>query len=222
MSKDVKRMSLEQAESFTSDQVTSAIKSYGKNRAYGPDSLSIFHLKNLGPLVTERLTALYYDYLKSCRLPSIWKNSLVIPIPKLGKDSSHTDAYRWFRGIKSSTRIVRTGVPQGSKWSPSLFNDYITDMPRPTPQVKRVCYADDITVWASGPKIPQSMINSYLREGGIYLKENSLLISASKSTVTLFTPDTHQFQTQPNITLDTGSHYGSIIILPQTLQLCDR
>ena len=77
-------------------------------------------------------------------------------------------------------------------------------MPRPTPPVKRVCYADDITVWASGPKIPQleSMINKYLRDVSIYLKDNSLLISAPKSTVTLFTPDKHQFQTHPNITLE--------------------
>ena len=79
-----------------------------------------------------------------------------------------------FRGIKSSTRIVRTGVPRGSKLSPSLFNYYITDMPRPTPPVKRVCYVDNITVWASGPKIPllESMINSYLRDVGVCLKEN--------------------------------------------------
>ena len=101
-------------------------------------------------------------------------------------------------------RIVRTGVPQGSKLSPSLFNYYIVDMHRPTPPVKRVCYADDIAVWASGPKIPQleSMINSYLRDVGIYLKENSLLVSAPKSTITLFTPDKHQFQTHPDITLE--------------------
>ena len=53
VSKDVKRMSLEEAELFTSDQVSSAIKSCRSSRAYGPDSLSIFHLKNLGPLATE-------------------------------------------------------------------------------------------------------------------------------------------------------------------------
>ena len=82
-----------------------------------------------------------------------------------------------FKGINSSTRIVRTGVPQGSKLLPSLFNYYIADMPRPTPPDKRVCYADDITVWASGPEIPllESMINSYLRDVDIYLKEKLVL-----------------------------------------------
>ena len=77
-------------------------------------------------------------------------------------------------------------------------------MPRPTPPVKRVCYAADITVMATGPKIPhlESMINSYLRDVCIYLKDNSLLISAPKSTVTLFTPDIHQVQMHPVITLE--------------------
>ena len=46
------------------------------------------------------------------------------------------------------------------------------------------------------------MINSYLREESIYLKDNSLLISAPKSTVTLFTPDRNQFQMHPDITLE--------------------
>ena len=46
------------------------------------------------------------------------------------------------------------------------------------------------------------MLNSYLRDVSIYLKDNSLLISALKSTVTLFTPDKHQFQMHPFISLE--------------------
>ena len=59
-----------------------------------------------------------------------------------------------FRGVKSTSRKVNTGIPQGSKPSPSLFSFYIGDMPIPTDPVKRVCYADDLTVWASGVNIP--------------------------------------------------------------------
>ena len=91
------------------------------------------------------------------------------------------------------SRKVNTGVPQGSKLSQSLFSFYIADMPRPTEPVKRVCYADDLTVWATGVKIPnlEDIVDSYLEEIIAYLKDNFLLISAPKSTVTLFSPDPH-------------------------------
>ena len=101
-------------------------------------------------------------------------------------------------------RKVNTGVPQGSKLSSSLFRFYIADMPRPTEPVKRVCYADDLTVWATGVKIPDLAysINSYLEEITAYLKDNSLLISAQKSSVTLFSPDPHQAKTHPKIFIE--------------------
>ena len=85
-------------------------------------------------------------------------------------------------------------------------------MPRPTEPVKRVCYADDLTVWATGVKIPdledsinsylEDSINSYLEEITAYLKDNSLLISAPKSSVTLFSPDPHQAKTHPRILIE--------------------
>ena len=70
------------------------------------------------------------------------------------------------RGVKSKTRIIHTGVPQGSKLSPTLFGFYIADMPRPTESVKRMCYADDITVWASGVELSEleHKVNNYLTE----------------------------------------------------------
>ena len=112
MLKDVKRMSLEKAGSFTSDQVTSAIKSCRSSRAYGPDTLSIFHLKNLGPLATEHLTALYNNSLKSCRLPSIWKTSLVIPIAKPGKDSSQDTSYRPISLLCPAAKVLEALILQ--------------------------------------------------------------------------------------------------------------
>ena len=107
------------------------------------------------------------------------------------------------RGVKSSARIVHAGVPQGSKLSPSLFSFYLAGMPKPTDPVKRVCYADDITVWASGVQIPvlEQQINSYLEEMSTFLKDNSLLISAPKSTVTLFKPDPFQARNHPKIAI---------------------
>ena len=71
-------------------------------------------------------------------------------------------------------------------------------MPRPTEPFKRVCYADDLTVWATGVKIPdlEDSITSYLDGIIAYLKDNSL------STVTLFSPDPHQAKTHPRILIE--------------------
>ena len=101
------------------------------------------------------------------------------------------------RGVESKARIIHTGVPQGSKLSPTLFSFYIADMPRPTEPVKRICYADDITVWASGVEISEleHKVNTYLMKMYRFLWENSLLISEPKSSVTLFTPDPAQANT---------------------------
>ena len=77
-------------------------------------------------------------------------------------------------------------------------------MPRSTEPVKRVCYADDLTVWATGVKIPEleDSINSHLEEITAYLKDNSLLISAPKSTVTLFSANPHQAKSHPRILIE--------------------
>ena len=108
-----------------------------------------------------------------------------------------------FRGVKSTSRKVNTGVPQVSKLSSSLFSFYIADMPRATGPVKRVCHADDLTLWASGVKIPDLEVNlNYLEEITAYMKDKSLLISAPKSSVMLLTPDTHQAKTHPSIFIE--------------------
>ena len=104
------------------------------------------------------------------------------------------------------SRKVNTGIPLGSKLSPSLFSFYIADMPIPTYPVKWVCYADDLTMWASGVNIPdlEVSINIYLEEVTAYLKDNSLLISTPKSSVTFLTPNTHEAKIHPSIFIENS------------------
>ena len=108
------------------------------------------------------------------------------------------------RGVMSKARIVHAGVPQGSKFSPLLFSFYLADMSPPTEPVKRICYADDITVWALGVKHPEleHKVNIYLTEMSRFVQVNSLLIWAPKSSGTLFTPDPSQANNHPKIKLD--------------------
>ena len=102
--------------------------------------------------------------------------------------------------------VVNVMLSLMSVMSPSLFSLYIADMPILTDPINRVCYADDLTVWASGVNIPdlEVSINNYLEEITAYLKDNSLLISAPKSSVTLLTPDTHQAKIHPNIFIENS------------------
>ena len=81
-SREIKRKSLTSAVTFTTDQVTKGISSCSNTRALEPDKLSVFHLKHLGSRGIEYLTAIFNDTVTSCRIPSIWKSSIVIPIPK--------------------------------------------------------------------------------------------------------------------------------------------
>ena len=77
-------------------------------------------------------------------------------------------------------------------------------MPRTKEPVKRICYADDKTVEASGVQIPEldHKANTYLTEMSRFLRVNSLLISAPRLSVTLFTPDPAQANTHPKIKIN--------------------
>ena len=54
-------------------------------------------------------------------------------------------SYNSFRNHKSIQRQVKTGVPQGSVLSHTLFNIHTADIPTPTAPVQVILYADDIT-----------------------------------------------------------------------------
>ena len=94
VSRETKRKSLEMAQTFTTDLERTAIKSCRNSKVFGPDKLSIFHLKHLGARAIEYITALFNLSVTACQIPAIWKSSLIIPILKPGKDTSIGTSYR--------------------------------------------------------------------------------------------------------------------------------
>ena len=66
--------------------VMKEIKSCRNSKAFGPDNLSIFQLKHLGPRAIE--------YITTCQIPAIWKSSLIIPITKPNNDTFQGTSYQ--------------------------------------------------------------------------------------------------------------------------------
>ena len=106
-----------------------------------------------------------------------------------------------FRNQTSKHRNIRAGVPQGAVTSPILFNFYLRNLPKPPDNIQVVQYADDISIYATG-KLIQSLanaINEYIPKVLEFLEERELQVSPTKSTVTLFTPDTKEYKEKPEI-----------------------
>ena len=101
VSREIKRKSLPSAVTFTTDQVTKGISSCSNTRAFGPDKLSILDPEELNTSLHSSTTL-----VTSCRIPSIWKSSIVIPIPKPGKDSSPSSSYRPISLICPAVKVM--------------------------------------------------------------------------------------------------------------------
>ena len=93
---------------FPADIVTRAIKSCRNSKAFGPDKLRIFYLKNLGPRAIEYITALFNLSVTNCQIPAIWKSSLIIPIPKPGKDTSQECSYRSISLLCPAAKVLES------------------------------------------------------------------------------------------------------------------
>ena len=95
------------------------------------------------------------------------------------------------------------GVIQGGVLSPGLFNYYLADFPTPPPIIKLIKYAENIAIYTSGPVVADQVncLTIYLPQVLDYINNNKQTVSTAKSTVTLFTPDTHDHYLHPQVKL---------------------
>src|SRR6476661_2097300 len=94
----------------------------------------------------------------------------------------------------------KTGVPQGGVLSPTLFNIYTSDIPKPSKNTTLITYADDMNPAASHHNYlkAQETLQPYLEEIYSWTKENDLILNPDKSTATFFTPDPAEYNKRLN------------------------
>jgi hypothetical protein len=90
-------------------------------------------------------------------------------------------------GIKSSTKNIEAGVPQGSLLGPVLFNIYINDIPEDL-KTSLAVYADDTAVYSSSFKSQVAFNNIQIHANKIdtWCKLWLLQVNASKCETILF------------------------------------
>ena len=99
----------------------------------------------------------------------------------------------------SPCRSIHAGVPQGSVISPHLFNFYVSDFPHTADLT--TSYADDFTSITQSPDVAEASLSAHAADVEAWALDKSLSISLDKSHSTLFTPDTHQTQLDPDLQL---------------------
>ena len=104
---------------------------------------------------------------------------------------------------ESKCRKVKTGVVHGGVVSPAIFNYYLVYFPTPPLNIKLIKYADDITIYTSGPVVADLIndLNMYMSKVLNYINNNKLTVSTAKSSVTPFTTDTYEHHTHPQVKL---------------------
>ena len=116
-----------------------------------------------------------------------------------------------YNGVESGSVVIHQGVPQGSVLSPALFNAYVADYPH----TADLCtsYADDFTASASHSDVGgvTATMANHAQDVEAWANERELKVSAQKSTVTLFTPETQQGRFHPLVPLD-----GELLPLERT------
>ena len=104
--RNIKERSLDDAPTINIDEVELAIRKAKNSKAEGPDGITMIHLKHLGPIAHQHLTHVFSLSLSPSTIPSIWKQSRVIPLLKPRKSVNDSKSYRPISLLCPASKIL--------------------------------------------------------------------------------------------------------------------
>ena len=112
--------------------------------------------------------------------------------------------YVQYNNSKSDTKIISTGVPQGSILGPLLFLIYINDLPLASNLFDMLMYADDTTLCCNiDQHNNETDINHELNKIKEWLSANKLCLNISKTKCMVFHTVQKHIQ-YPNLSIDNN------------------
>lgn len=88
---------------ISEEQCRTVLKLVKTNKAAGPDGIAPLVLKNCANELAPVLTSLFNLSLESCRVPNLWKHSIIVPVPKKPKPLVSND----FRPVALTSTIMK-------------------------------------------------------------------------------------------------------------------
>ena len=101
---------------FTMNELTEAIKSLENNKTTGEDEVINNFLKNLPPFKMTELLSLINKSWRTSKVPTSWKNALIIPIHKPGKEASDPKSYRPIFLLSCVVKVAEKLVNTRLQW----------------------------------------------------------------------------------------------------------
>ena len=102
----ISSLPLGQFQLFSEEEVDEVVKSLKVNKAAGPDDIDPEHLRFGGWHLVSLLTLLFNAMMLACHIPSVFRQGLVIPIPKgHNKDLSNPSNYRGITILSNMSKL---------------------------------------------------------------------------------------------------------------------
>lgn len=127
----------------------------------------------------------------------VWHEALIIKLTKQGFTLDLTNLIRSYLqdrtfninydSQKSTTRRVKSGVPQGSPIAPILYNIYVADIPKDD-NIELSLYADDTAILTSAKKTDTAIkkLNKYLIKLEDWLDKWKITLNTGKTQLIRF------------------------------------